>query len=210
MPSDQPAPAAWRRFDFPDANLCDLVQRFVTPPGGPAVDLGCGNGRHAKYLMQHGFDVVGVEDDPDMLAACAAAGVPTSAGRLQDYQPNTPPRLVLAWGLMMLSVIDDCEKRVADLGGEWVIADWRTPANSFLEGAETEYEADGVRAVIVRRPGHHLDGWRYRIFDESAAHLPGYDRGHLQIVRTAERATPLAGSDGWEVHEWHQTVHRRA
>ena len=209
MPPSPASPSAWRRFDFPDANLCDLVQRFVTPPGGLAIDLGCGNGRHAKYLAEHGFDAIGVESDPDMLAACAMTGVRTFAGKLEEFQLPSPPRLVLAWGLMMLSAIDDCERRVAALGGEWVIADWRTPGNTFLDGAETRSEGGGVRAVVVRRPGHHLDGLRYRVFDESACELPGYERVHLQRCRIEERGTPLAGTDGWEVHEWWQTAHRR-
>ena len=188
------------------------MQRFVTPhvpPGGDAVDLGCGNGRHARYLLDHGFDALGVESDPIMLAACRAAGVPTFAGRLQDFRPPRPPRLVLAWGLMMLPELGDARRRVADLGGGWVIADWRTRGNTFLLDAETEQDAAGVRTLTVRRRGHHLDGRRYRVFDESACHLPGYDRVHLQCCRLTEHATPLAAPDGREVHEWWQTVHRR-
>jgi len=208
----QAAPAEWRRFDFPDANLCDLVQRFVTPPNGLAVDLGCGSGRHARYLLDHGFDAIGVESDAGMLAACDAAGVPTVRASVTDFAPPEPPRLVLAWGLMMLSDIPQVIGHVARLGGERVIADWRTPDNTFLLDAEDDADAPplaGSRAVVVRRPGHHLDGLRYRVFEPGACHIPGYDRVHLQTVTIAEHATPLAGPDGVEVHAWHQTVHRR-
>jgi len=44
----------------PDKQLVELVESGRTPPCR-AIDLGCGAGRNAVFLAQHGFDVTGVD-----------------------------------------------------------------------------------------------------------------------------------------------------
>ncbi|MGI8686075.1 MAG: class I SAM-dependent methyltransferase [Acidimicrobiales bacterium] len=44
----------------------------VAPPGGSVFDAGCGTGRVAIELASRGFDVVGADLDPGMLAAARA------------------------------------------------------------------------------------------------------------------------------------------
>lgn len=46
--------------DKPDENLVDLVERGTLRPGR-ALDLGCGPGRNALYLAQHGFEVDAID-----------------------------------------------------------------------------------------------------------------------------------------------------
>lgn len=46
----------------------DLVSRLCVPSAGPLLDAGCGTGRIAVELSRRGFEVVGVDNDPDMLA----------------------------------------------------------------------------------------------------------------------------------------------
>ena len=48
--------------------LLDLLD--VQPPAS-VIDIGCGTGEHAATLAERGFDVVGVDLDPDMLARAA-------------------------------------------------------------------------------------------------------------------------------------------
>lgn len=61
---------------------CDLLERLFGEGGGrprSIVDLGCGTGGHAVPLAQRGYEVVGVDRSPGMLANAArkasAAGV---------------------------------------------------------------------------------------------------------------------------------------
>jgi SAM-dependent methyltransferase len=44
----------------------------VAPPPGPVADLGCGPGAHACELARRGYDVVGLDASPRMVAAARA------------------------------------------------------------------------------------------------------------------------------------------
>lgn len=49
------------------------LDRFLShvPPGGTVLDLGCGMGEPiARYLIEQGFAVVGVDSSPSMIARC--------------------------------------------------------------------------------------------------------------------------------------------
>src|SRR3954452_6016867 len=60
------------------ASECDMVERLVGTYGrGRArriLDLGCGTGGHAALLAERGYEVVGVDRAPDMLALARARG----------------------------------------------------------------------------------------------------------------------------------------
>jgi len=57
---------------------CDLIERVFEMYGqGPTrrvLDLGCGTGGHAVILAKRGYDVVGVDRSPEMLANARALG----------------------------------------------------------------------------------------------------------------------------------------
>jgi SAM-dependent methyltransferase len=61
------------------------VSRWVPliPPGGQVLDLACGHGRHARYLSQLGFRVVGVDRDAGALAELATHGIATLEADLE-------------------------------------------------------------------------------------------------------------------------------
>jgi SAM-dependent methyltransferase len=49
------------------------LDRFAAflPEGGSVLDLGCGAGEPmARYLIEHGFDVTGVDSSPTMISLC--------------------------------------------------------------------------------------------------------------------------------------------
>ena len=53
----------------------DWLGRFtaLVPPGGTMLDLGCGSGEPiARFLLQSGFQVTGVDSAPTMIAMCRA------------------------------------------------------------------------------------------------------------------------------------------
>ena len=41
--------------------VCEIIHELQPNPGASMLDLGCGNGRHAKYLAARGFHVTGID-----------------------------------------------------------------------------------------------------------------------------------------------------
>src|SRR5207302_4527094 len=50
----------------------DLWLSLATSTGGPILDIGCGTGRVALPLAEAGFDVTGLDTDPDLVRALGA------------------------------------------------------------------------------------------------------------------------------------------
>ncbi|MCP3756990.1 class I SAM-dependent methyltransferase [Streptomyces sp. TBY4] len=51
------------------APLVDIVEGHSTLPPAQAVDLGCGTGRQARYLAEHGWQVTAVDYTPEAISA---------------------------------------------------------------------------------------------------------------------------------------------
>ena len=58
----------WETQPSPD-DLHALITQYFSP--GPTADVGCGSGRDAAWMHEHGFDVVGYDASPGLVAqAC--------------------------------------------------------------------------------------------------------------------------------------------
>lgn len=66
------APAYREHFDIPHRRAYDTLAwervRQLLPERGPIVDVGCGVGRWAARLLELGYDVIGIEQAPGMIA----------------------------------------------------------------------------------------------------------------------------------------------
>jgi 2-polyprenyl-3-methyl-5-hydroxy-6-metoxy-1,4-benzoquinol methylase len=64
----------------------DLSVRHLPRPPAKArlLDVGCGNGAFLAHMRRLGWEVHGLEPDPDACAAAAAAGIDVSIGTLAD------------------------------------------------------------------------------------------------------------------------------
>lgn len=72
-PHDVATPSAW-------------VVRWAgyIPPGGRVLDVASGNGRHARYLAERGYQVEAVDRDPELPARLA--GIPGIDARVADLE----------------------------------------------------------------------------------------------------------------------------
>ena len=84
---------------------------FVEPLGAVhehcrGIDLGCGRGEWLELMKEIGFDVIGVDLDEMMLAACRELGLPTQAGDAIAYLQTLPDEsIVLVSGFHLVEHI---------------------------------------------------------------------------------------------------------
>lgn len=57
------------------ADWTPLERRAVGFATGRILDVGCGAGRHALYLQENGFDVVGIDNSPGAIKVCKLRGL---------------------------------------------------------------------------------------------------------------------------------------
>jgi SAM-dependent methyltransferase len=88
-----------RWFEFFHVNISEartmqetaFICRCAPLPGFRKIaDVCCGIGRHARELSKHGYSVIGIDRDPDVIArARALAGGPTYVNTdIRDYRPG--------------------------------------------------------------------------------------------------------------------------
>lgn len=93
----------WHR-EQPPSLLQRAIEQRATP--GRALDLGCGEGTHAVYLAQQGYEVVAIDFVAAAVAAASAraerAGVDIELreGDVLDYDPPAPFDVVLDSGCL--------------------------------------------------------------------------------------------------------------
>ena len=59
-------------------------------PGGEVLDLGCGRGEWLEFSRTQGFRVMGIDQDPAMLAGCSALQLPVQCADAIAYLQNAP------------------------------------------------------------------------------------------------------------------------
>lgn len=91
---------------------CAWLDRFLehVAPGGTVLDVGCGMGEPiAAYVIERGFDVVGVDAAPSMIDVCRAR-FPASEWVVSDMRELALDRRfdgILAWDSMFHLGVDD-------------------------------------------------------------------------------------------------------
>jgi SAM-dependent methyltransferase len=80
-----------------DIYLLDQLLRGRIQPGMRVLDVGCGGGRNLVYMLRHGFDVAGVDQDPGAvvqvraLAARLAPALPPDNFRIEAIEALSFP-----------------------------------------------------------------------------------------------------------------------
>ena len=121
-----------------------MLRSMLPPPSGVALDLGCGEGRGARLLLEYGHRVIGLDTSPTLLRAArqAAPAVPValaSASRL----PLRSQSVSLVLASMSLMDIEPLENAVQEAArvlrpGGVLCAAILHPFLSVLDPAELE------------------------------------------------------------------------
>jgi len=131
----------------------------MLPRGARVLDAGCGPGRVAGALHRRGHDVVGVDVDPELVAA-ARVDHPGPAYHVQDLAaldlPGEPFDLVVSAGNVMVFLAPGSERTVLDrlrshtrAGGRIVIGFRRDP--EVYSYAQFDADAESVGLVLEHR-----------------------------------------------------------
>ncbi|MCP4571576.1 MAG: methyltransferase domain-containing protein [bacterium] len=142
----------------------------LLPPAilGPAVDLGCGSGRAAVWLARRGYDVTGIDHQPEAL----------ELGRLLAADAGRPCRFVAA----------DLRPSSAWPPGPWaLLLNFRFLLQDMLAEMAGRLQPGGVAVVRTFRDA---PGWtgpprrRHRL--ERGELLRIFDRGRFEVLAHAE------------------------
>ena len=152
-----------------------LERALASAPSRRILDLGCGPGQHARLLASQGFDVVGVDASPSMLAQAGAAAAPSVRFILGD--------------------LVDLEHLVGGTFGGAICLGNTLPSIRTRDGLSRLFS--GLRARLLPGATFVLQVLNYeKIFATGQRHLPltlrPADDGTLVFVRLME---PRPGGD---------------
>jgi SAM-dependent methyltransferase len=149
-----------------------LWEELAGRQGGPILELGCGTGRVALHLARRGYEVIGLDRDPELLEALAerAEGLPLGVHRAdaRDFELPRQTGLVLA-PTHLLQLLPGRAERSECLRS---VARALRPGGLFAATIiEAMPEPDGSPPPLpdVRE----VDGWVYSSLAVEAAVAPG-------------------------------------
>lgn len=150
----------------------DLWEELAAQAAGPVLELGCGTGRVVLHLARRGYEAVGLDRDPELIAALTerTAELPVTPvlADAQEFSLDGEVALVLA-PTQMIQLLPDAAARVACLR---CVAAALRPGGRFAAAIlEDMPEPDGAPPPLpdVRE----VDGWVYSSLAVEAAVAPG-------------------------------------
>jgi len=162
-----------------------LWEELAQAAGGPVLELGCGTGRVALHLARRGHEVIGLDSDPELVAALRERGngLPVEAvgADARDFALAEPVALVLA-PMQFLQLLGDSEERLACLR---CIAACLRPGGLVAAALVEEMpEPDGSPPPLpdVRE----VDGWVYSSLPTEAA----LAAGEIRLRRLRQTVSP--------------------
>ena len=194
-------PKKWYGLKYPDSDLIGLVMKFAKPNKNDiAIDIGCGTGRHIKFLNEIGYNAFGIDADKNMIKACENNGVEAYLSTLEKFKTNKKIKLAIGWGFSMVvpKSMNISKTIPKNIPAEYVILDWRTKNNSFNHFENNIILSENE--VIINKEGHILNGLSYTSFNEDECILEGYE-----IIASQKVTKEL----NCEINEWYQVVYKK-
>ncbi|HEY4778086.1 MAG TPA: class I SAM-dependent methyltransferase [Solirubrobacterales bacterium] len=164
-----------------------LWEELARAAGGPVLDLGCGTGRVALHLARRGHQTVGLDLDPELIAALAerADGLPLRplVGDAQSFELDIEIALALA-PMQLAQLLPDSAARVECL--RCIAAHLRPGGRAALAIVEAlPQESEGPPPLPDVR---EVDGWVY-----SSLPLDAVDIGEEIVIQRLRQTVSPAG-----------------
>ncbi|MGX2997359.1 class I SAM-dependent methyltransferase [Streptomyces sp. JNUCC 64] len=180
-----------------------IVHRLLDEgPVGTALDAACGTGRTTVALTSRGYDVIGVDQSPQMLeqARGKAPEADFRLGRLEEL-PVEDASVDLAISTLALTHQPDLRPAVAELarvvrpGGRVIVTDLH-PFVISLQGQCLFVHGDDELAFVrnhVHLAGHYIEAFAAAGLTVRACHEPAFNGslspgGYEEFVEEAARA----------------------
>ncbi len=172
-----------------------LWEELAGVAGGPILDLGCGTGRVALHLARRGYPTVGLDRDPELIAALAerADGLPLRAvvGDARRFQLEEEIALALA-PMQMAQLLGDSAERVECL---------RCTAAHLRPGGRVAMSIVEALPRVSEGPPplpdvREVDGWVY-----SSLPLDAVDIGEEIVIQRLRQTVSPAGELSEEENE---------
>lgn len=194
-------PKKWYGLKYPDSDLIGLVMKFAKPNKNDiAIDIGCGTGRHIKFLNEIGYNAFGIDADKNMIEACKNNGVEAYLSTLENFKTNKKIKLAIGWGFSMVvpKSMNISKTIPKNIPADYIILDWRTKNNSFNHFENNIILSENE--VIINKEGHVLNGLSYTSFNQEECILEGYE-----IIASQKVTKEL----NCEINEWYQVVYKK-
>lgn len=172
-----------------------LWEELANEARGPVLDLGCGTGRVALHLARRGHSVVGLDLDPELIAALGAraAGLPLQPvlGDVRAFELDTDIALALA-PMQLTQLLPSRDDRLECLG---CIAAHLLPGGRIALAIveELPLASEGAAPLPDVR---EVDGWIY-----SSLPLDAVDIGEEIVIRRLRQTVSPAGELSEEDNE---------
>jgi SAM-dependent methyltransferase len=164
-----------------------LWEQLAGETGGPILDLGCGTGRVALHLARRGHATVGLDVDPELVAALAdrAEGLPLRAvvGDARSFELEEDVALALA-PMQLVQLLADSADRIECLG---------SIAANLLPGGRIALSIVERLPLASEGPPplpdvREVDGWVY-----SSLPLDAVDVGEEIVIQRLRQTVSPAG-----------------
>ncbi len=172
-----------------------LWEELASAADGPILDLGCGTGRVALHLARRGHAMLGLDVDPELIAALAqrAGGLPLGAvvGDARRFELSEEIALALA-PMQLAQLLADSTERIECLGcvRRHLVPGGKV-ALSIVERLPQASEGPPPLPDV-----REVDGWVY-----SSLPLDAVDIGEEIVIQRLRQTVSPSGALGEEENE---------
>jgi len=202
---------SWSSNLYPPSELVALICKFVKFKEGNVLDIGCANGSITNMLYNYGFIPTGIEPDTNAyniaINNLKGKNIKLLNITLDDFISDKNYKLVVAWGITPLGIIENIQKKLKMLNSEIIICNYRSNNNSYIN---FEKNINIKENIYLINHNHHFNNLLYKNFNISDIQIEGYKLIHLEKrthIREFSTLKQYSNLDFPYTEEWYDCVY---